>query len=177
MEEEKKKRRSREKKDLTPMEKAAITYCYFHRCRSWREPYMMCHPDCDQLNPDYYQSYVSSWKNSPKVREYYASLEATEIVRIREMRTECKTEIEDNSGHTDFTNVNEFMSFLNSQANVISDEKDKREYLKMIADLMRFKEGSAEKDNEVMRFYTPVICRQNCPLYAEAQAKLEQDEE
>ena len=64
----------------------------------------------------------------------------------------------------DFTNPSEFITYLNNQANTIQDEKTKREYLKMLAELLRFKENSATPGEDIQRFYTPQTCK-NCLLY------------
>ena len=39
---------------------------------------------------------------------------------------------------------------------------------------MRFKEGAQDKNQDIQRFYTPLLCRE-CPLHQEAEAKLEEE--
>ena len=72
---------------------------------------------------------------------------------------------------TDYTNLDEFLAAANRMANTLEDEKDKQFYLKTIADLMRFKEGSQDKNQDIQRFYTPLLCRE-CPLYQKESESL-----
>ena len=67
----------------------------------------------------------------------------------------------------DFTNSTEFIRYLNDQANTLTEERDRREYLKMLSDLLRFKESGSGQNTEIQRFYTPLTC-QNCQLYKDA---------
>ena len=67
-----------------------------------------------------------------------------------------------------FLNPDEFLQFANSQANEITDEKERREYLKMIANLLNYKE-SDNAETEIQRFYTPVCCSE-CEIYNKCKA-------
>lgn len=68
-----------------------------------------------------------------------------------------------------FLNPDEFLTFANDQANRITDEKERRAYLELIAKLMNYKDKDGE-NGDIMRFYVPLSC-QNCPLYEQEKAK------
>lgn len=70
----------------------------------------------------------------------------------------------------DFTDKAQLLDFLNSQANAITDDKLRTDYIKMIADLVRMKAEEAPK-SEIRRFYVPLRC-QDCELYTKASERL-----
>lgn len=72
----------------------------------------------------------------------------------------------------DFTDRNEFLQYLNERANRVTDDKQKTETLKMLSDLLRFKEDKAEGTNDIQRFYTPMTCK-GCELYKREAETLE----
>lgn len=76
-------------------------------------------------------------------------------------------------GDVNFTNRNELLDYLNKAANEITDPKRQTEYIKMIAELLQFKDEN-KKDNNIQRFYTPITC-QNCALYQARKAELSED--
>ena len=57
-----------------------------------------------------------------------------------------------------------FLEEINRGANQATEEKDKREYLKMISDNLRYKDTERDENNEIQRFYTPLTC-ENCEIY------------
>ena len=102
----------------------------------------------------YYQNLLEQIKNKA-VQDYLNSSDCT-VAREPEPKKQSRNDI-------NFLNPEEFLQFANSQANEIQDEKERREYLKMIANLMNYKDTDAETI-DIQRFYTPVIC-ESCEIY------------
>lgn len=150
--------------ELSPTEKAAIALAWVNGNESWEGPFRIAFPKRKPL-----KSAVSIWKNDVLVQRYYREINEKYEERIKK-EAEIRRENEKKgiaNGETEsvnFTSLEQFLAYANSKANLMEDEKDRQFYLKTIADLMRFKEGSQDKDQEIMRFYTPLQCRE-CPLY------------
>ena len=165
--------------DLTPLEKAALAYAYFENVTNSQEIFALGH-DMSKFsdNSGTAKNRANAWLRSPSVQDYKRTIEAKIEHRIRsEVDSQLKVARTDPTytpGSVDFTNLDEFFAYANKQANVIEDEKDRQFYLKTIADLMRFKEGAQDKNQDIQRFYTPLLCRE-CPLHQEAEAKLEEE--
>lgn len=164
-------------KPLSYREKAALAYAFFEGFGENRELYALCH-DMEHLsdNPSVAKNRAGKWRNSSPVQEYIASLQKRFDDRVSaEVLSQLKQAREDPtytpSSGIDFTNLDEFLAEANRQANLLEDEKDKQFYLKTIADLMRFKEGAQDKNQDIQRFYTPILCRE-CPLHQEAEKEL-----
>lgn len=66
--------------------------------------------------------------------------------------------------NVDFANRDDFISYCTAAANRVQDERQRLDYLKILADLQRFKESQTTENNDIQRFYTPLKCC-NCPLY------------
>lgn len=166
--------------ELTTREKAALAYAYFENITDAKELFALSH-DMDNYssNEDTTKVRANLWRRSPSVVDYYRSLEAKFEARVRaEVASQVKVARTDPTytpGDTvDFTNLDQFFAYANKQANVIEDEKDRQFYLKTIADLMRFKEGSQDKNQDIQRFYTPLLCR-DCPLHQEAEQRIKEE--
>lgn len=162
---------------LSDLEKMAIAYCFMEGITASQQMYGLCH-DRDDYTPNkqVWRNLASQWKKSEAVQAYMASLKAKFDIRVDSaVQAALKNAKADPtyvpSASIDFTNLDQFLAEANRLANNLDDEKDKQFYLKTIADLMRFKEGSQNKDQEIQRFYTPLLCR-DCPLHQEAEAKL-----
>lgn len=74
----------------------------------------------------------------------------------------------------DFRDREQFLNFLNAEANRIKDGKTRLDVLKMLSDLQRMKEAENGKNGEIERFYTPLQCSE-CALYRKANAEIESD--
>lgn len=74
----------------------------------------------------------------------------------------------------DFRDREQFLNFLNAEANRIKDGKTRLDVLKMLSGLQRMKEAENGKNGEIQRFYTPLQC-QECELYRKARAENESD--
>lgn len=175
---------SKKLKDLSDIEKAALLWGFYttpdkKNGSLWTQMFDLCHPGKEYSTDISKKNVISEWRNSPSVVSFWNGIQATEDNRVESrVRSElAKLGPMENKPTTsalvdkvrDFTDVNQFIAFLNEQANTISDEKDKREYLKMLSDLMRFKEGS-QQDQDIMRVYMPLRCLE-CALYKREKGK------
>ena len=67
--------------------------------------------------------------------------------------------------YVDFTNRDEFIDFVAKKINLIQDDKQKLDYMKILADLQQFKSpDKTDKKADIERFYMPLTC-ENCNLY------------
>ena len=125
-------------------------------------------------NENSYKVTASKWFRSHKIQEgikYYLNL--LEEIKQKAIQDYINSLVEAEPGEgkkatqaknaVNFLNPDEFLQFANDQANEITDEKERREYLKMIANLMNYKDSDAESI-DIQRFYTPIIC-QECEIY------------
>lgn len=172
-------------KDLTDIEKAALLWGFYTttdkaKGSKWTQMFDLCHPDKEYSTDISKRNVISDWRNQPAVVAYWEGLQAaednrvesrvrSELAKLGSMDGEKPTAPTLLDGIRDFTDVNQFIAYLNAQANTLTDEKDKREYLKMLSDLMRFKEGS-QQDQDIMRVYMPLRCLE-CALYKKEKAK------
>lgn len=174
-------------KSITLREKAAIIYSIITGITDNVTFYSIAKGSENYINKDSYSNMGSKLKSKDHIKQYYT--EAQNIIdnyivqRVKQLNINpdnnnyrSDSVINDSLDsftikNINFTNPTEFIQYLNDQANNIQDEKTKREYLKMLADLLRFKDGgNGGQDNDIQRFYTPVTCR-SCMLY-----NLKQDE-
>lgn len=164
----------REKKDyfatLSEVDKAVITYAYFHGKDVGEMVFLSRKADPFNTKRDVV---MSQFRNSATVKSYIDQLKAMDAIRLRDLAKKMPDADKDITelGGYDFTDIGQFIQFLNTQANNISDERDKREYLKMLSDLLRFKEAGQDKGQDIMRFYVGINCPE-CALYKEAKEKL-----
>lgn len=167
-------------KELTELEKAVLAYGYLDGLKgSALDLYLLCHKLTGNASDKTIYEKASRWKNSGQAKEFLAGLKKRDEIRIANQVEARISSMEKGTykpeeaelGNINFRNVDEFLSFANTQANLVKDEKDRREYLKIISDLMRFKEGSQDKDGDIQRFYVPVRCHE-CPLYKREEETL-----
>ena len=166
-------------KGVTEQEKASLYYQVLERCDDWRKIYSIAigAERFNALGESAKQTNTSRWKLSERIQTTKAEIERNLKALIDEERQKAieeykragETEPREGKGKktkseaVDFLNPDEFLKFANQQANEIKDEKERREYLKMIANLMNYKEGDQEQ-TDIQRFYTPVLC-ENCVIY------------
>lgn len=166
-------------KELTHAERAAIYYHLSGKCSDWAQLYRIAKGDdaLERLSSDESRAAtVSRWKKSESIQNaiketaYLLQREREELdAKAVENYKEGKERAEQGetlSETTNFLDRDEFLAYLNKQANRIQDEKTRNETLKMISDNLRFKDMEKEngESEEMRRFYTPMICEE-CPLY------------
>lgn len=117
---------------------------------------------------------VSKWYNSPKIQEgikIYKSIQERKKIELENeiiagLETETTNTIKENDDteKTNFLDRDEFLQFLNDRANQIKDDRTRNDILKMLSDNLRYKDTERDENNEIQRFYTPVVC-ENCTIY------------
>lgn len=168
-------------KELTQAEKAAIYYHLVGKCDDWSQLYNIAKGEgtLEKMEKSSRPSMVSRWKNADHIQtaiKEISFLLQREREEFAERAVQAYKDNQENptSGTTlaevNFLDRDEFLSYLNKQANRIQDEKTRNETLKMISDNLRYKDMDKEKeeDEEVRRFYTPMVCHE-CPLYIRCQ--------
>jgi len=160
---------------LSELEKMALTYAHYEGIKKPSDIWLLCHTTTS-TGKRVIAKNASEWIHSDIVEEYRRSLVARDTARIS-IQVDDKLKamggqiaLQENGG-IDFTDLDSFFAFANKQANLLTEEKDRQFYLKTIADLMRFKEGSTEAKQDIQRFYTPQRCL-DCPLYAKEKENL-----
>ena len=165
-------------KELTHAEKAAIYYHLSGKCTDWAQLYRIAKGDdaLDRLSNDESRAAtVSRWKKSESIQN---AIKETSYLLQREREEAYKRAVEayrqnqENPegdkilSEVNFLDRDEFLAYLNKQANRIQDEKTRNETLKMISDNLRFKdmEKESEAGEDMHRFYTPLTCH-DCELY------------
>lgn len=166
-------------RQLKDIEKAVITWGYYNGVKQWAVMYDMFHPS--NVAPSTKTTNVSKWKHDPAVQKFWEELRISDELRVQQLVQIELKKIEKNNGtatlpvgSVDFTDVAQLIAFLNSQANTIPDERDRREYLKMLTDLLRLKENSQDKEQDIQRFYVPLTCRE-CPLHQKEEEELQKE--
>ena len=158
--------------NLTDTEKAAIYYYIATSCKDRILIYKLARGNdkFNKLSNSSKAATVSRWFNRPEVVErikietYNQEKTRREEAEKFKFVGETETTKPGTPAPVDFLNRDEFLKYLNERANEITDEKDKRDYLKMLSDNMRFKEADNQEQTEIQRFYTPILC-ENCQIY------------
>jgi hypothetical protein len=165
--------------DITKAEKAAIYYALIERCNDWQEVYKIAigAERFNALTDKAKQSNASRWKTSHKIQKAREEIEAILIAKEKAIKEKAIQEAnngeteppkgttnKNNTEQTDFLNRDEFLKFLNTRANEITDDKLRNDILKMLSDNMRYKESEKDDNTEIQRFYTPVTCT-DCEIY------------
>ena len=165
--------------DITKAEKAAIYYALIERCNDWQEVYKIAigAERFNALTDKAKQSNASRWKTSHKIQKAREEIEAILIAKEKAIKEKAIQEANNgeteppkgttnktNTEQTDFLNRDEFLKFLNTRANEITDDKLRNDILKMLSDNMRYKESEKDDNTEIQRFYTPVTCT-DCAIY------------
>lgn len=160
---------------LNDKERAALLYHVFTGCKDRAVLFEIAEGEnrLNRLKDSSKAQTFSNWFNSKKIQEGIKRItyEIEEVKRqyAESVRPVRETEAREGDGTNklqstvNFLNPEEFLDFANKQANEITDEKERREYLKMISNLMNYKDQDGEQI-DVQRFYTPVLC-ENCEIY------------
>lgn len=162
-------------KELTILERCAISYMVFSGCKDRNTIYQLAN------NPDKFNK-LSSNSKAVTVSRWFNRHEVQEFIRVETYNQEKQKQEEKNKilssvavedpaslkpGQTEninFLDRDEFLQFLNSRANEITDDKLRNDILKMLSDNLRYKDGENDENNEIQRFYTPLLCK-DCQLY------------
>ena len=167
-------------KNITLREKAAIIFSIITGITDNITFYSIAKGSENNINRESYSKQGKLLKDKQHIQQYYNDaqniIDQYIVNRVKQLNINTvdinNTDSSNNNNVLDsfsikninFTNPTEFIQYLNDQANSIQDEKTKREYLKMLADLLRFKETGGDASGDIQRFYTPQTC-QNCLLY------------
>lgn len=158
------------KNELTELETAILNSAFLTGERDYKKLYLLVYPGADKLQSSF-QSTVSKWKHSALVEKYMDSLAEKYSVSIKG-NEQRETGTAGNSSpqkglQIDFANRDQFIKFLNESLNTITDDKTRTDYLKMLSDLLRFKESTPDSQNDIQRFYVGVNCC-NCAIYKDS---------
>ena len=174
-------------KHLDEKEKAVLTMHVFLGCEDWRKMYILSDDKPAEENEKlkYIDTYVSRWKNTPKVKQYVAELQKIKTeqeIRIADKaREEERQRIHEesergesarNSGKTrliDYSDPKEQQRKLNELVNTAQDQKEALDALKTIIATQK-DDRDAAKERKTVTAYLPLLCYQ-CPLYLKAQEK------
>lgn len=126
------------------------------------------------LNENSLKTMSSNWFNSFRIKnfikEYKENQDKQTEILTNEITERVKTETtnqlnqKNQNENINFLDRDEFLQFLNSRANEITDDKLRNDILKMLSDNLRYKDGENDENNEIQRFYTPLLCK-DCQLY------------
>lgn len=163
-------------KDLTPAQQAAIYLHVVGGFNDWPELFQIAEgaERYNRLTDKSKRQTVSIYKRSDAINEgiqelrYILSLKEKKIRederKVLETETRKTEEGEPINEKTNFLDRDEFLQFLNSRANAITDDKLRNDILKMLSDNLRYKDSERDENNEIQRFYMPIIC-ENCEIY------------
>ena len=152
---------------LTELEKGALLLRYWNGEKTFVNAFKLSHPETT-ANEISINALVSRWKNKPEIKQFANDI-VTKFNAVakgaenRQKGAEIGTGGTTAGNYINFRDLDEFLNYCETRANVITDEKDRQKYLQMISELMRYKEHGTN-DNELQRFYTPLKCSQ-CPIY------------
>ena len=162
--------------NLTPGERAAIYLHIFENLNDRRTLYSIAFGSekCKTLNENSLKTMSSNWFKSFRIQNFIKEFKQnqdkqTEIL-TNEITERVKTETtnqlnqKNQDENINFLDRDEFLQFLNSRANEITDDKLRNDILKMLSDNLRYKDGENDENNEIQRFYTPLLCK-DCQLY------------
>lgn len=166
--------------NITTREKAALLLHVLESFNNQIEIYKIAE-DPERLNrlkDSTIKKQSSIWFNTPRIQD------AIRLIRLEQVRKEEKIKqdyinnlescqdtetierikkIQDTE-KTNFLDRDEFLQFLNDRANEIKDDKLRNDILKMLSDNLRYKDTERDENNEIQRFYTPVVCS-DCSIY------------
>lgn len=162
--------------NLTELERAAIIFHVYGGCKDRKILYQIAYGEnkVNKLKTTSLDVMCGNWFRSHKIQsgiKYFSTLKQeheSEIINkyIAGLETETTkpNEPKTRNNETNFLDRDEFLKFLNSRANEITDDKLRNDILKMLSDNLRYKDTDADETTEIQRFYTPVLC-ENCEIY------------
>lgn len=166
-------------REISLQERAAIYYHITAHCDDWYQLYRIAKGDeaLNKLNSDEVRAAtVSRWKKSEAIQNALKEIRCILDMEHREIAEQAvedyKNQPDDAElSEVDFLDRDEFLQYLNRQANRIHDEKIKNDYLKMISDNLRFKDAEkvSENEDEKIKAYLPIQCGE-CECYKRCAA-------
>lgn len=168
-------------KDLTPAQQAAIYLHVVGEFNDWQELFKIAEgaDRYNKLTDKSKRQTVSKFKRSEQINEGIQELKYKMKLKDERIREEERSRPEtegreeqpkpDEPSYINLLDRDTFLEEINRGANQAKEEKDKREYLKMISDNLRYKESERDENNEIQRFYTPVTC-ENCTIYQKCKS-------
>lgn len=162
--------------NLTEKQQAAILYHVFTGCKDRAILFQIAEGETrfNKLTEKSKRNTVSVWFNSEKIQEgikditYQIEKFKREIIEKERVKWESEgiqeAEKSSNSKDVNFLDRDQFLEFLNKKANTIQDDKLRNDILKMLSDNLRYKDTDTTENNEIQRFYTPVVCSE-CEIY------------
>lgn len=180
---------TRNTEEISDREKAVIIAAIFYgkdkTAEDWRNIYALSRENRNsrEVKANNKDNTVNSWKAMAKVKKFYAEEKQRQSDRLQEIENNAvrkfltaKTSAQEvdearaavlageASSGVNFRDREEFLNYLNDEANRISDDKMRLDVLKMLSDLQRLKEADSGKGDEIQRFYVPQKC-EACKLY------------
>ena len=137
--------------NLTELERAAIIFYIFGGCKDRKILFQIAEGEnrVNRLNENSLKTICNSWFNNHKIQsgiKYFSTLkqeQENELINkyLSGVETEPTKPNEDKtgSGYINLLDRDTFLEEINRGANQAKEEKDKREYLKMISDNLRYK--------------------------------------
>lgn len=165
-------------KEITQAERAAIYYHLAGHCNDWQQLYKIAKGEeaLSKLRSDDVRNVtVSRWKKSPTIQNAIKEIKCLLDMERKEIEEDAVKAYKESPEETEisedvnFLDRDEFLKYLNRQANRIKDEKLRGDYLKMISDNLRFKEAEKVSEDEKVRAYLPIQC-ENCECYKRCAA-------
>ena len=170
--------------NLTQPEKAALYFQILERCEDWKIIYRIAiGPDrFDKMQESSQRVNSSKWKTSERIQTAHQEIrrnlqaakeeiEKNAVKRSRGFETEATEE--DNylksSDEINFLDPEEFLKHANQVANSCKDEKERRNWLEMIAKLMNYKDQNEGENTEIKRYYIMKTC-ETCEIYTKCRA-------
>ena len=178
------------RQDLTEREKAVIIWGIVTGCKDWKKIYLLSRENPPSSYSEKNTATAASrFKLSAKVRDFVQEQNAIFAAKADQIRneagttggTDTETDTDSNgetkTGNTaknkkigvDFTNIDEQLKYLAGKADeVITDDKQRFEIIKLIADIQKRTASEEGPNAEIQRFYTSLRCR-DCVLYQQAR--------
>ena len=179
-------------KEILPWETSALALYVFGFEKDWNKVFQAAAywtQDSIERQPKLFRQYVSTWKNSQKVKKELQRLELYRDTFLQQARKEAfedgkrayegehNTITENQVKYIDGTRTRGIdysdpqaqKDKLNDIINNASDPGEALDALKVIIQGQK-NDQEAAKDKQVQRFYTPLRCH-DCPLYNMAKEK------
>lgn len=175
------------RQDLTEREKAVIIWGIVTGCKDWKKIYLLSRENPPSSYSEKNTATAASrFKLSAKVRDFVQEQNAIFAAKADQIRNEAGNPGPDGETDTDgetkpgkpvknkklgvdFSDRDQRIKYYADKADdVTTDEKQRFEYVKQIADDQRRGDGNDETRPDIQRFYTSLRCR-DCVLYQQAR--------